>query len=169
MIFIFNINSVSELSDAIGTSDEHLALLEHLSPLQSKLSALIVTTPQAIALLDVMKCVSFTRAVSLPVLGLIENMSGFVCPCCGEINNLFSTGGGQALAEREGLMFLGALPIDTELVSLLDGDVVDLAGGEQEVVHFPLLFKYKQTASFSTIHGISSSIINRLSTSDIKG
>ena len=78
-----------------GTSDEHLSLIEHMAPVQARLSAVIVTTPQAVALLDAMKCLSFTRAVGLPVLGLIENMSGYVCPCCGEISNVFSTGGGE--------------------------------------------------------------------------
>ncbi|KAF7307114.1 Cytosolic Fe-S cluster assembly factor CFD1 [Mycena indigotica] len=103
-----------------GTSDEHLSLLEHMAPLHSRLSSVIVTTPQAVALMDAMKCLSFTRAVNLRVLGLIENMSGYVCPCCGEVSNVFSTGGGEAMANREGLEFLGNLPIDTELVSLLD-------------------------------------------------
>ena len=77
-----------------GTSDEHLSLIEHMAPVHPRIAAVIVTTPQAVALLDAMKCLSFTRAVSLPVLGLIENMSGYVCPCCGEISNVFSTGGG---------------------------------------------------------------------------
>jgi Mrp family chromosome partitioning ATPase len=86
-----------------------------------RLSAVIVTTPQAVALMDAMKSLSFTRAVKLPVLGIVENMSGYVCPCCGEISNVFSTGGGEELARREGVPFLGALPVDTELVSLLDG------------------------------------------------
>ncbi len=70
-----------------------------------------------------MKCISFARTVALPILGLIENMSGFVCPCCGEVTNIFSSGGGQQLAERERIHFLGRLPIDTELVAVLDGGV----------------------------------------------
>ncbi|KAK2461583.1 hypothetical protein APHAL10511_006046 [Amanita phalloides] len=104
-----------------GTSDEHISLLEHLAPLQHRLSCIIVTTPQAVALMDVMKCISFTRAVNLHVLGLIENMSGYVCPCCGEVSNLFSTGGGSGLAEKEGIVFLGRLPVDAELGTVLDG------------------------------------------------
>ena len=95
--------------------------MEHLASLHSRLSAIIVTTPQAVALMDAMKCLSFTRAVNLPVLGLIENMSGYVCPCCGDISNVFSTGGGEDMARREQLRFLGSLPVDTELVTLLDG------------------------------------------------
>ena len=70
--------------------------------------------------MDAMKSLSFTRAVNLPVLGIVENMSGYVCPCCGEVSNVFSTGGGEEMARKEGVPFLGALPVDTELVSLLD-------------------------------------------------
>jgi len=103
-----------------GTSDEQLSLLEHLSPVHDRLSAVVVTTPQAVALMDAVKSLSFARAVNLPVLGIVENMSGYVCPCCGEVSNVFSTGGGEEMARREGVPFLGALPVDTELVTLLD-------------------------------------------------
>ncbi|KAF8608255.1 P-loop containing nucleoside triphosphate hydrolase protein [Ceratobasidium sp. AG-I] len=103
-----------------GTSDEHLSLLEHLAPLHDRLSSVVVTTPQAVALADAVKGVSFTRAVNLPVLGVIENMSGYACPCCGDITNVFSKGGGKSMAEREKVHFLGSLPIDTQLVELLD-------------------------------------------------
>ncbi|CUA71701.1 Cytosolic Fe-S cluster assembly factor CFD1 [Rhizoctonia solani] len=103
-----------------GTSDEHLSLLEHLAPVHDRLSSVVVTTPQAVALADAIKGVSFTRAVNLPILGVIENMSGYACPCCGEITNVFSKGGGKSMAEREKVHFLGSLPIDTQLVELLD-------------------------------------------------
>ncbi|OBZ79682.1 Cytosolic Fe-S cluster assembly factor CFD1 [Grifola frondosa] len=93
-----------------GTSDEHLSLVEHMAPVHARISAVIVTTPQAVALIDAMKCLTFTRATSIPVIGLVENMSGYVCPCCGEISNVFSTGGGEEMAKREGLHFLGSLP-----------------------------------------------------------
>lgn len=133
-----------------GTSDEHLSMMEHLSPVLDRMSSIIVTTPQAVALADAAKCLSFTRAVSLPVLGLIENMSGYVCPCCGEISNVFSTGGGQEMARREGLRFLGSLPVDTELVTLLDaaeGAHAELPAEDREAT-FPLLHRYERTASF---------------------
>ncbi|KAG9080586.1 cytosolic Fe-S cluster assembly factor cfd1 [Ceratobasidium sp. UAMH 11750] len=103
-----------------GTSDEHLSLMEHLAPVHNRLSAVVVTTPQAVALADAVKGVSFTRTVNLPVLGVIENMSGYACPCCGEVTNVFSKGGGKSMAEREKVHFLGGLPIDTQLVELLD-------------------------------------------------
>ncbi|KAL5533936.1 CFD1 [Sanghuangporus baumii] len=143
-----------------GTSDEHLSLLEHLAPLHSRLSSVIVTTPQAVALADALKCLSFTRTVSLPVLGLIENMSGYVCPCCGEISNIFSTGGGSSMAQSEGLAFLGTLPVDSELVTLLDaaegaeqrfGDDVQNDGTAD---HFPLLRRYLKTSSWTLFKDI---------------
>ncbi len=122
-----------------GTSDEHLSLLEHLTPARDRISSLIVTTPQAVALMDAMKCLSFTRAVNLPVLGIVENMSGYVCPCCGEISNVFSTGGGEEMARKEGIRFLGTLPVDTELVALLDGVEEESRSG--------LAKRYQETAS----------------------
>jgi len=147
-----------------GTSDEHLSLLEHMSPLHSRLSAVIVTTPQAVALMDAMKCLSFTRTVNLPVLGLIENMSGYVCPCCGEISNIFSTGGGEDMAGREGLSFLGSMPVDTELVTLLDAAE---AGTSEETPDekeqsFELLQRYQRTSSAKLFKSIVDKIVKTL-------
>ncbi|EKM84156.1 hypothetical protein AGABI1DRAFT_32783 [Agaricus bisporus var. burnettii JB137-S8] len=140
-----------------GTSDEHLSLMEHLAEVQAKMSAVIVTTPQAVALMDGMKCVSFTRAVGLRVLGLIENMSGYVCPCCGEVSNVFSSGGGEEMARREGLVFLGRLPLDTGLVDVLDcggkGAAVDELGG------FRLLAQYLQTPTGRLFREISAQVV----------
>jgi len=131
-------------------------MMEHLAPVADRMSSIIVTTPQAVALADAAKCLSFTRAVSLPVLGLIENMSGYACPCCGEISNVFSTGGGKAMAEREGLRFLASLPVDTELVTLLDA-AAEPEGGEplapeDAAAPFPLLHRYEKTPSFKLFH-----------------
>lgn len=127
------------------------------------------------ALTDMAKCLSFTRTVNLPVLGLIENMSGFVCPCCGEVSNVFSTGGGEAMCKRDGLTFLGALPVDTELVSLLDASVEHeaLAEGDaipngespiQPSVPAPasLLDSYQKTASSKLMKPITQRIIEGL-------
>ncbi|KAF8559992.1 P-loop containing nucleoside triphosphate hydrolase protein [Imleria badia] len=145
-----------------GTSDEHLSLLEHLAPVHSKLSAIIVTTPQAVALLDAIKCLSFTRTVKLPVLGLIENMSGYVCPCCGEISNIFSTKGGEEMARREGLTFLGALPVDTELVTLLDAAESGSAGGPDEAIDvkaYDILKRYQATSSAKLFGSIADRVV----------
>ncbi|KAG8955421.1 cytosolic Fe-S cluster assembly factor cfd1 [Tulasnella sp. 424] len=148
-----------------GTGDEHLSLMEHLAPLQTRLSSVIVTTPQAVALTDAIKGISFTRVVSLPMLGLIENMSGYVCPCCGEISNIFSTGGGEELAKRESIPFLGRLPVDTELVDLLDHPAAAISQGDPQDSSstFPLLAKYKQTPSFALFSVIVRKIGDALS------
>jgi Mrp family chromosome partitioning ATPase len=150
-----------------GTSDEHLSLLEHMSPVHSRLSAVIVTTPQAVALMDAMKCLSFTRTVNLPVLGLIENMSGYVCPCCGEISNIFSTGGGEDMARREGLPFLGSMPVDTELVTLLDAaeaekpeDMIDEEKLKEQ--SFELLQRYQRTSSAKIFQNIVDKVVRTL-------
>ena len=166
-------------STSTGTSDEHLSLIEHLSPVHARLSAVIVTTPQAVALLDAMKCLSFTRATALPVLGLVENMSGYVCPCCGEVSNVFSTGGGEDMARREGLRLLGSLPVDTELVTLLDAAAVAESENEQRekesggmegvtaetqppTAAFELLAKYEKTPTAKLFRDIAARAIENL-------
>jgi len=100
-----------------GTGDEPLTLIQMLGKAQG---AVIVTTPQEMALIDVRKCISFCRKLNLPVLGLIENMSGFVCPHCGKTTDIFKSGGGERLAKDLALPFLGKIPIDPDLV--LAGD-----------------------------------------------
>ena len=159
--------------------------MEHLAPVHSKLSSIIVTTPQAVALADTMKCLSFTRNVNLPLLGLIENMSGYVCPCCGEISNVFSTGGGKALAEREGLGFLGVLPVDSELVELLDNEAIAAAEAEKQAEEsepaaggdvvetteakeqrFALLARYQKTPTYKLFQNISKQALARLAEFD---
>lgn len=156
-----------------GTSDEHLSLLEHLAPVHERLSSVLVTTPQVVALTDMGKCLSFTRTVNLPVIGLIENMSGYVCPCCGEISNVFSTGGGEEMCKRDGLTFLGALPIDTELVDLLDASVeaasalrsTDEENGtaDESTPITPLVQRYQKTASSKLMKIITNTVIASLS------
>lgn len=156
---------------ATGTSDEHLSLLEHMAPVHDRLSAVIVTTPQAVALMDAMKCLSFARTVELPVLGIIENMSGYVCPCCGEISNVFSTGGGEEMARREGLPFLGSLPVDTELVTLLDAaehEESEGSGTERDGLSqpseraFALLERYEKTSSAKLFKNIVQAVLEKL-------
>lgn len=150
-----------------GTSDEHLSLLEHMAPVHSKLSGVIVTTPQAVALIDAIKCLSFTRTVNLPILGLIENMSGYVCPCCGEISNIFSTGGGEEMARREGIPFLGNMPLDTEVVTLLDGAEMEPSSGGMNVEavreqSIGVLQRYQNTSSARLFQSIVGKIIENL-------
>ena len=90
--------------------------------------AVLVTTPQAISTSDVRKELNFCFKTSVPVLGVIENMSGYMCPCCGEITNLFSKGGGKVMAEETGVRYLGSVPIDQTFGELVEGRV---AAGEQ--------------------------------------
>lgn len=101
-----------------GTGDEPLSVIQLLGHLDG---AVVVTTPQEVALSDVRKCVRFCAEVHCRVLGLIENMSGLVCPHCGQTIDVFRRGGGEALAQEAGVPFLGAVPLDPELVQA--GDV----------------------------------------------
>lgn len=94
-----------------GTSDEHLTVLAALKDARPD-GAVIVTTPQEVSLLTIRKELKFCRKMGLPVLGLVENMSGFVCPCCNEVTEIFKTGGGEALAREYGVPLLGRVPID---------------------------------------------------------
>lgn len=100
-----------------GTSDEHIALAEILlqqtaTAQQRMAGAVVVTTPQAVAVADVKKELNFCSKVGLPILGVVENMSGFICECCGEMTNLFGQGGGELMAHEFGVRFLGRTPLD---------------------------------------------------------
>ncbi|XP_016045912.1 cytosolic Fe-S cluster assembly factor NUBP2 isoform X2 [Erinaceus europaeus] len=108
-----------------GTSDEHMATVEALRP-YSCLGALVVTTPQAVAVGDVRRELTFCRKAGLQVIGVVENMSGFVCPHCTECTNVFSTGGGEELARHAGVPFLGSVPLDPTLARSLEegGDFI---------------------------------------------
>jgi ATP-binding protein involved in chromosome partitioning len=96
-----------------GTGDEPLAVAQLIEKADG---AVVVTTPQEVAVQDVRRCVVFCRQVELPVLGVVENMSGFTCPKCGELIKIFGTDGGRAMAEEMGVPFLGAIPIEPEIV-----------------------------------------------------
>src|SRR5512140_1647770 len=91
-----------------GTSDAQLTLAQSV-PLTG---AVLVTTPQQVSLSDVSKALQMLRRMNVPVLGLVENMSGFVCAHCGEVTEIFGRGGGEAFAAQEGIDFLGAVPLD---------------------------------------------------------
>ncbi len=99
-----------------GTGDEPMSVAQTIPDAQ----AIIVTTPQEVALADVRKSINFCRRIKMPVFGLIENMSGFVCPHCGKAVNLFGEGGGKKTAEAFGIQFLGSIPFDPEFVSAGD-------------------------------------------------
>lgn len=100
-----------------GTGDEPLTIAQLISNADG---SVIVTTPQDVALLDSRKSVSFSNALELPVLGIVENMAGFVCPHCNETVNLFKIGGGEKAANELGVPFLGRVPIDPNVVDAGD-------------------------------------------------
>ena len=100
-----------------GTGDEALTIAQ-LAP--NVRGAVIVTTPQDVAVMDATKAAKFIGKLELPVIGVIENMSGMVCPHCGDIINLFSVGGGKKAAEDLGVPYLGAIPLDPEMVKAGD-------------------------------------------------
>lgn len=100
-----------------GTGDEPLSVAQLLGDAQG---AVIVTTPQRLAISDVRKCISFCRKLALPVIGVIENMSGFVCPSCGKRVDIFKSGGGEEMAGSMGVAFLGRVPIDVDIVEAGD-------------------------------------------------
>jgi ATP-binding protein involved in chromosome partitioning len=94
-----------------GTGDIQLTLAQKV-PVSG---AVIVTTPQDIALADAVRGMKMFEKVKIPVLGLVENMSTFECPSCGEATPLFGTGGGVATAEKYGIRLLGKLPLDLRI------------------------------------------------------
>ena len=100
-----------------GTGDEPLAIVQLL---ESADGAVVVTTPQEVALSDVRKGITFCRSLDLPVLGVLENMSGFVCPKCGQKTDIFKSGGGESMAMAMNVPFLGRIPIDPQIVEACD-------------------------------------------------
>jgi ATP-binding protein involved in chromosome partitioning len=100
-----------------GTGDEALTIAQ-LAP--NVKGAVIVTTPQNVAVMDAIKAAKFIEKIEVPVIGIIENMSGMICPHCGETIDLFSRGGGKKAAEDLGVPFLGAIPLDPEMVKAGD-------------------------------------------------
>ncbi len=104
-----------------GTGDEPLSICQLLGKVDG---AIIVTTPQKIAGIDVRKCVTFCRQLGVPVLGVIENMSGFVCSHCGKVTPIFQTGGGLRIATDMNIPFLGSIPIDPKIVEACDNGEV---------------------------------------------
>jgi len=99
-----------------GTGDEPLTVAQTISDAK----AIIVTTPQEVALADVRKSINFCKTVNMEIFGMIENMSGLNCPHCGEAIDLFGTGGGERTAQEMGIRFLGRIPFDPNVVTCGD-------------------------------------------------
>ncbi|MEA3493007.1 MAG: Mrp/NBP35 family ATP-binding protein [Candidatus Margulisiibacteriota bacterium] len=96
-----------------GTGDEPLSVIQLIPGIDG---VIIVTTPQEVAVLDSKKAVNFSRELKTPVLGIIENMSGFTCPHCGGEIDLFKRGGGEKVAQEMKVPFLGQIPLDPQIV-----------------------------------------------------
>ena len=113
-----------------GTGDEPLSVRQIL---KGDTRAVVVTTPQEVAAADVRKSINFCEKLDLPIVGVIENMSGFACPHCGTITNIFKQGGGETLAAKAKVPFLGRIPIDPLVTECSDAGV-------------PMVHKYPESA-----------------------
>ncbi len=133
-----------------GTGDVQLTLVQTI-PLTG---ALIVTTPQDIALLDARRAINMFSEVKVPVLGIIENMSLFVCPHCGESTEIFSQGGGEKTSERYAVPLLGKLPLD----------IKTREGGDSGN---PIVVAEPQCAQTQAFHDIASAAAARISILDL--
>lgn len=100
-----------------GTGDEPLSICQLIKDLTG---AIIVTTPQDIALLDSRKCVGFLRQLNTPIFGILENMSGLTCPHCGKNIDIFKSGGGEKAAKELKIPFLGRIPFEPRIVEVTD-------------------------------------------------
>ena len=100
-----------------GTGDEPLSIVQLLGRADG---AVVVATPQQLAVTDVKKCITFCKHLNLPVLGIIENMDGFVCPHCNQRTDIFKGDGGREMAKDFDVPFLGSIPIDSNMVSAAD-------------------------------------------------
>ena len=127
-----------------GTSDEPLSVVQLLPDLSG---AVIVTTPQEVALLDSRKAVNMVKSMNVPLLGIVENMSGLRCPHCGEVLEIFKTGGGKRAAEELGVPFLGAIPLDPEVAPLGDSGIA---------------FVEKKTAARESFEGVVERLLEEL-------
>jgi ATP-binding protein involved in chromosome partitioning len=103
-----------------GTGDEPLSVCQLIEDADG---AVVVTTPQELALAAVRRSITFCRQLGLPVLGVVENMSGYVCPRCGERAEIFASGGGERLAREMNVPFLGRIPIDPGVMASGDSGV----------------------------------------------
>lgn len=145
-----------------GTSDEHILIAEQLQMARPD-GAVLVTTPQQVSVNDVKKEMNFCHKVKFRILGVIENMSGFICPYCAECTDIFSSGGGKVFAEQYGIKYLGNLPIDPKFVQLIEDNnksghegLQGLSLDSSEPKKELLVEQYKDSA----IHSVFNIILN---------
>jgi Mrp family chromosome partitioning ATPase len=139
-----------------GTSDEHISTCELLIGAAKAPRALLVTTPQSVALADVRKEAAFCRQMSLPVIGIVENMSGYVCTHCKECTNIFSSDGGRLLAEELRVPFAGRVPIDPSVAACEDQ-------GKNFFVEHP------ESETLQAILDVADQLISKTTTNDQSG
>ena len=100
-----------------GTGDEPLSIVQIIPKITG---FVVVGTPQEVAMIDVKKAINFAKQLNTPVIGLIENMSGFICPHCGKTTYIFKEGTGEKVSKEFGINFLGSIPLEASVVE--DGD-----------------------------------------------
>ena len=115
-----------------GTGDVQLSLVQKSRPD----GAVIVSTPQALSLIDATRAIDLFGKVSVPVIGLVENMSGYACPHCGERSDPFGSGGAEEAAEAMGIPFLGRIPLDSALREASDSGTPPAANSGPQADHF---------------------------------
>lgn len=126
-----------------GTGDEALSIVQLMPKADGMV---IVTTPQDVALLDSRKSLRFGAETHIPIIGIVENMSGFVCPHCGEITDIFKSGGGENAARELNVQFLGKVPIEPGVVECGDCGM-------------PVVLRYPDSASAKAFKGIVDKIV----------
>ncbi len=109
-----------------GTGDVQLSMMQHHKPV----GAVIVSTPQDLALMDATRAVDLFNQAKIPIIGMVENMAGYQCPHCGEVSDPFGAGGAEAAAKTMGLPFLGRIPLDIEIRKSSDGGTPPACGDD---------------------------------------
>lgn len=126
-----------------GTGDEPLSVCQLAAPLDG---AVIITTPQDVATADVRKSITFCRKLELPVTGIVENMSGFACPHCQTVTDIFNSGGGERMATDMQVPFLGKIPLDPAVGQACDAGL-------------PFIYHHNKSATAQALEKIVQSIL----------
>jgi len=128
-----------------GTGDEILTVSQKIHPQL----AIIVTTPQEVSLLDCRRAVNMAKKLNIPKIAVIENMSGLICPNCGEVIDFFGTGGGEQMATDMDVTFLGRIPMEKQSRECGDNGT-------------PVVLKYPESRTAITFNEISGKVIKLL-------
>jgi len=125
-----------------GTGDEPLSIAQLIPDLDG---AIIVTTPQDVALVSVRKSINFVKKMNINIIGIVENMSGFTCPYCGKKIDIFKTGGGKKASEDFKIPYLGSIPIDPDIVEIGDSqDKIEIKNKDTEKSYIDLVEKVEK-------------------------